>query len=145
MNLNEIGDLFQRIAIHYPRFASQIADSHGNMRKEAAEEWQRLIGFLGFEEALERLDLYMENNETQKPPMALDFKRIKPIKQSEEWHALIEHQWHIEFMRNDPHRMHGRVFDQEDREYVHDPTYEDGYHYDTMGRICTADGRVVFT
>ena len=41
-------------------------------------------------------------------------------------------------------KMHSGCM-EEDREYVHDPLYEDGYHYDREGRICTLDGRVAFT
>ena len=144
MNLSEIGNLLQRISMHYPRFTNQIADANGNMRRDVAEEWMRLIGFLSFQEALDRLDVYMENNETSKPPMAMDFRRYKPRQKSDEWHSPEPHVWHLEFMAWDKERMHGRLYDQEDREYVHDPVYEDGYHYDKDGRICTIDGKVVY-
>lgn len=144
MNLSETGDLLQRIAMHYPRFQNQIADANGRMRRDVAEEWMRLIGFLSFQEALDRLDVYMETNETSKPPMAMDFRRYKTREKSEEWHSPEPHVWHLEFSKWDTNHMHGRLYDQEDREYVHDPVYEDGYHYDQQGRICTIDGRVVY-
>lgn len=143
MNLSEIGDLLERIAMHYPRFSSQISDVNGNMRKSVAEEWHRLMGFLSFQDALDRLDTYMMNSETTKPPMAVDFLKFKPAQKSDTWSSPEEHTWHLEFHKNDPQRMHGRLYDQEDREYVHDPCYMDGYHYNAEGRICTIDGRVV--
>ena len=111
---------------------------------DVAQEWLRLIGFLDYEEAVERLDLYMMQEDSRKPPMPRDFLRNKPSQKPEEWRAPVEHQWHLEFPGWDRHRKHGRVFDQEGREYVHDPVYEDGYHYDLNGRICAMDGRVVY-
>ena len=111
---------------------------------DVVKEWHRLIGFLEYEEALERLDLYMLREDNRKPPMPRDFLRNKPAQKPEEWRAPISHQWHLEFQAWDKKQMHGRLFDQEGREYVHDPVYEDGYHYDFNGRICAMDGRVVY-
>ena len=145
MNLESIGKLLNAIAINYPRFRNDICNKDGTkIRMEVVREWERKLGYLDLDEALERLDLYMANEETSRPPRPVDLKKHKPRMKMDEWHAPIEHKWHLEFTRNDPGQMHGRVFDQEDREYVHDPTYEDGYHYDQMGRICTVDGKVVF-
>ena len=143
MDLREIGNLLEKITIHYPAYTKHISDGSGKMRRDVAEEWHRLIGFLSFKDAMERLDAYMEDPDNKRPPMAADFKRYKSKPKDETFHAPIEHQWHLEFMKHDPHCMHGRMYDQEEREYVHDPTYEDGYHYDQEGRICTIDGRVI--
>ncbi len=144
MDYPSVAKLLTKISINYPRFKSEIATPNGtNIRKEVIEEWHRQIGFLDLDEALERLDLYMEDANNKKAPMAMDFRKYKPRTQSEEWHSPEKHQWHLDFPRWDSARMHGRLYDQEDREYVHDPTYEDGYHYDRQGHICTIDGRVV--
>lgn len=143
MDLNGVAKLLTRISINYPVFKKQIMDSNGLIQKIVAEEWERQIGFLSLEEALERLDVYMEDPANTKPPRAIDLRKTTLRKQTDEWHSPEEHQWHLVFMKWDTRRMHGRLFDQEDREYIHDPVYEDGYHYDNQGRICTIDGRVV--
>ena len=143
MDLSSVGKLLSRIAVNYPQFKRHILTENGNIQKIVAEEWERQLGYLDLDEALERLDLYMANEETSRPPRPVDLKKHKPRMKMDEWHAPIEHKWHLEFTRWDVEQMHGRVYDQEEREYVHDPTYEDGYHYDQMGRICTVDGKVV--
>lgn len=144
MNLHEIGNLLEKISVHYPSFRKHISDEYGHMSRNVAEEWMRIIGYLEYNEALDRLDEHMMGPDGGKAPKPMDLRKIKPAKKSEEWHAPIEHVWHLEFSKWDVTRMHGRLFDQEDREYVHDPVYEDGYHYDQQGRICTIDGRVVY-
>ena len=141
MDLNSVGKLLTRIAINYPTFKRNILDSEGKIQKVVAEEWERQIGYLDYEEALDRLDEWMYNSD--KAPRPVDLKKFKPARKSEEWHSPEPHIWHLEFMQWDTQRMHGRLYDQEEREYVHDPTYEDGYHYNQDGRICTIDGKVV--
>ena len=132
--------------MNYPRVRNDICGKDGStIRPEVLQEWYRHIGYLEYDEALERLDYHMMSENGNKAPKPIDLKINKPQKKGEEWHAPIEHKWHLEFMKWDPEHMHGRVFDQDDYEYVHDPCYEDGYHYDRDGRICTIDGKVVFT
>ena len=143
MDLNGVSKLLSRISVNYPQFKKQISDGKGMIQRSVAEEWERQIGFLTLEEAMQRFDLYMETEETTRPPKPSDLKRYKPRQKSEEWHAPISHRWHLEFPRWDQYNRHGRLFDQGGREYVHDPVYEDGYHYDQQGRICTIRGEVV--
>ncbi len=126
MDLNEIGDLLERITIHYPAFEKQISKD-GRMSKAVAEEWHRLIGFLTFEDALKRFDAYLMSDDSKKPPMATDFLKHKARKKDDIYHAPIEHIWKI---------VNGRLFDQEDREYVVDPTNELPFYYDKEGNIC---------
>ena len=144
MNLESIGKLLNTIAVSYPRIRNEIGNKDGTkIRMDVVQEWYRHIGFLEYEEALQRLDEYMLGPDGSKIPKPLDLKKQRTRRKSEEWHSPDRHIWHLEFPRWDTQKMHGRLFDQEDREYVHDPTYEDGYHYNQQGRICTADGRVV--
>lgn len=140
MDRSQIGKLLGVISIHYPGFKG------GHNPEATAEEWYRIIGYLDYEDALRKLDEYMASDDGRKPPMAMDFRKSSGSAATarEYFHAETRHQWHLEFMRNDPERTHGRLYDEEGREYVHDPVYEDGYHYDYMGRICTMSGKVVF-
>lgn len=143
MNLDSIGKLLTKITINYPRFRKDISTQDGSrIRKDVAEEWMRHIGYLSFDEALERLDLYMLGETGNRPPKPIDLRKCRPTR-SEEWHSPEHHSWHLEFTKWDTSQRHGRLYDQEGREYVHDPTYEDGYHYNQEGRICTIDGKVV--
>lgn len=138
MDRTDTMKLLDKIAVHYPSFKVNLA---------AAEEWERLIGYMDLQEALDRLDDYlMQESGNNHAPGIRWFKRSAPEKKQDEvFHAPIKHTWHLEFLKWDEKRMHGRCYDQDDYEYVHDPTYEDGYHYDQYGRICTIDGRVAFS
>lgn len=77
--LDEIGDLLERIVMHYPAAAKGIVNPQtGNIRKDVAEEWLRIIGFLDYDELLARLDLYMDSDDNRRrPPMAVDFKKFR--------------------------------------------------------------------
>lgn len=115
------------VSINYPTARTT------NDTEAAINEWHRILGFLDYDEALARLDLYMEDPNNTKPPRPHDLKRVQTASRSGEYfQANTEHAWHVE---------NGRLFDEEDREYVHDPLYEDGYHYNAAGDICIADGR----
>lgn len=142
--MESIGKLLNTIAINYPRTRNEICNKDGTkIRMDVIREWNRQIGYLDFDEAVERLDLHMLGPDGNKAPKPIDLKKNKPAPKSEDWHSPEPHQWHLEFMAWDKERIHGRMFDQEGREYVHDPVYEDGYHYDQSGRICMIDGKVV--
>lgn len=144
MNLESIGKLLNTIAVNYPRVRSEISNKDGTkIRMDVLQEWQRQIGYLDYEETLARLDNHMSGPNGAHAPKPMDLKTAKGKPKDETFHAPIEHQWHLEFMKWDENRMHGRLYDEEEREYVHDPRYEEGYHYDQNGRICTIDGRVV--
>ena len=144
MDLNSVGKLLQTISIHYPSFKKHIQNSEGMLSKAVAEEWMRLIGFMTYEEALKKLDDHLLGEDSKFAPDVSFFLKHKVVKREEAFHAPIQHIWHIEFSKGDVERKHGRVYDQDGCEYVHDPMYDEGYHYDDMGRICTKDGRVAF-
>lgn len=111
--------------------------------EKAIEEWHRVLGFLSYEEAMQRLDSYLENPDNTRPPRPHDLKRAQSAqRQYEYFTSRREHQWHLEFPPNDPERMHGRLYSEGGMEFVHDPCYEDGYHYNRLGQICTIDGKV---
>lgn len=138
MQRTEIKNLLEAIAVHYP--STRVNDG-------TIEEWYRLIGFMEYSECLQKLDDYlMQETGNRFPPSVGYFRKHQTniMQEREVFHAPIEHRWHIEFTPSDIAKKHGRVFDQYDYEYVHDPCYEDGYHYDSMGRICTIDGKVAF-
>ena len=133
----DIVTLLTKISIHYPSFHTS---------KSIAEEWYRLIGYKDLDECLDRLDDWLLGEEkNNRPPGIKWFATSAPEKKKtdEVFHDPTPHEWHLVFAHWDVARMHGRLYDEEDREYVHDPMYEDGYHYDTQGRICTSDGRVL--
>lgn len=146
MDMTSLGNLLGTIAIHYPSFKKHITNEDGKINKHIINEWYRLIGYMDFQEALAKFDQYLKLPEGNKyAPDVKWFLSSKSDKQEREvFHVQSHHQWHIEFPRQDKQRMHGRVYDEEDREYVHDPLYEDGYHYDREGHICTLDGKVAF-
>lgn len=76
--------------------------------------------------------------------MAVDFKR-STRRTSEYFHVEAgAHKWYLKFMPSDKDHKHGRLYDEEDREYVHSAAYEDGYHYNRAGQICTLDGIPMF-
>ena len=125
-SLQEIGDLLERIAMHYPTFVKQISDSNG-LRKDVCEEWHRIIGYLEYQELLDRLDAYMDDPDNRKPPMAVDFKHVKSTTKSETFHVKIPHIWKIE---------RGRLYDEEDREYVVNPAIELPFYWNADGVAC---------
>lgn len=127
MDLKEIGDLLVKICIHYPTSIKNFTDKEGKLDKRIAEEWQRIIGFLSYEDAIARLDAWMEGDDHKKAPMAIDFKLVKPKRKDEAFHAPIIHIWRIE---------RGRLFDEEDREYVVDPTNELPFYWNEDGIAC---------
>lgn len=142
MDLNEIGDLLEKIAVHYPGTMKNITDRNGGLDKRVCEEWQRVIGFLDFDEALSRLDAYMNSDDSKHAPNAMDFRKVKSQRQAYEYfHSDAVHVWYLSFNSSDKEQLHGRLYNEDDMEYVHDPVYEDGYHYNSGGDICTADGR----
>jgi len=144
-NLNEIGDLLEKIAIHYPAFGKQIQAKDGSLRKDVCEEWQRIIGYLSYEDLIERFDRYMEQDDSHKAPLAMDFRKVRSSAKKEYFHySDPDRVYHLVFPPGDVEHRRGRVFDEEDREYVHDPTYEGHYHYNKMGQIVTDDGLVAF-
>lgn len=127
MDLKETGKLCEKILVHYPSFAKQCLTPDGNMSRSFLEEWNRIIGFLSYEDAIERLDAWMEGDDHKKAPMAVDFKLTKPRHKDDAFHAPISHIWRIE---------RGRLFDEEDREYVVDPTVELPFYWDENGYAC---------
>lgn len=126
MDLHEIGNLLERIAIHYPAFEKQISKD-GKMNRAVAEEWQRIIGYLSYDEAIARLDAWMEGDDHKKAPMAMDFKLTKPRHKDDAFHAPISHIWKI---------VRGELYDEEDRIYVVDPTVELPFYWDEDGYAC---------
>ena len=144
MDRSGIVKLLKAVSVNYPTFRRHIEADGGGISQAVIDEWDRQIGFLDYDEAMYRLDQHMGGENGMKIPKPADLKRFRSSNAKEEWHEPIRHQWHLGYMRWDKQRMHGRLFDEEGREYVHDPRYEDGYHYDRDGRICTNDGKVVF-
>ena len=134
MNLNEIGNLLQKISLHYPRFAAQIRDDKGYLRRDVGEEWLRIIGFLDYEEALKRLDDHLNSDDYKRIPMAMDFKKSRPSDRQEVFHAQTQHTWHIE---------NGQLMDEEYRIYANPQCPDEPYYYDNYGRICQK-GAVVY-
>lgn len=137
--------LLKTVMVNYPAFRRHIETEAGGISEMVIDEWQRQLGYLEVDEALERLDMYMATEAGSRAPKAMDLKLTKPGRRdSEIFHDTSPHRWHLEFSKRDPQQLHGRLYDEECREYSHDPLYEDGYHYDASGHICTMDGRVVF-
>ena len=147
MDLKSVGDLIATICIHYPGLKKNCETSDGKLNKNFAEEWLRQIGYLDYDEALRRFDQYLKLPEGNK--YAPDVRWFLGMKHNEgqkeeTTYTKTANKWHLVFSRADKEQKHGRLFDEEDREYVHDPLYEDGYHYDAYWNICTADGRVIY-
>lgn len=126
MDLHETGNLLERIAIHYPAFEKQISKD-GQMNRAVAEEWQRIIGFLSYEDAIARLDAWMEGDDHKKAPMAIDFKLVKPKRKDEAFHAPISHIWKI---------VRGELYDEEDRIYFVDPANYLPFYWNEDGIAC---------
>lgn len=137
MDRQSIGLLLQTITVNYPSFQR-------NVDPEAViTEWERVLGLLEYDEAMQRLDEYLIDPDHTKPPRPHDLLKSRPRQGSPEYFTpKTTHKWHLEFKGWDKERKHGGLFDEEGREFVHDPAYEDGYHYNRMGQICTIDGRV---
>lgn len=147
MDLQQIGNLLSKIGIHYPNFKKHCSTEDGKMiSKNFAEEWYRVIGYLDFEEALRKFDQYLKLPEGNKyPPDVKWFLAEKTAhKESKIFHAPVRGKRHLEFMPWDQQHLHGRMRDEEEREYVHNPTYEDGYHYDRQGNICDLNGNIIW-
>lgn len=143
MERSGIKKYLQVIAINYPSYKKHIESENG-IPEMIITEWHRQIGFLDYDEALARLDAWMGSESGSRIPKPADIKNMcLSRRDSEVFYDKTPHQWHLEFTKGDKTRMHGRLFDEEGREYSHDPLYADRYHYDKMGRICTIDGRVV--
>ena len=142
MEMNAIIDLLHAVCANYPTVKRNIERSDGSISDYVLDEWKRQIGFLDYDEALERLDTYMASEAGAKPPKPMDLRKTRNEGKIEYFHADLEHQWHLVFPIWDVEQMHGRLFDEEDREYG-EAGYEDGYHYNQVGLICTIDGRVV--
>lgn len=135
MDLNSVGILLQTITINYPAARKDIMNAEGKISVEVAKEWQRQIGFLDFNEAVARLDAWMENPNNTKAPMPRDLKKAQSSGGAREYfHSSVRHRYHIE---------NGRVYSENGYEFVHDPCYMGKYIYDSMNQICTQDGRVV--
>ena len=77
MDLNSVGTLIQKIMINYPSAKNQFLTKEGKISLEAAQEWHRIIGYLDLEEAIARLDAWMEGPDNAKPPRAADFKKAR--------------------------------------------------------------------
>lgn len=60
------------ISINYP--TARMGDP-----QSAIDEWHRQIGFLDYEEALSRMDAWMESPEGSRPPRAVDLKKSRPM------------------------------------------------------------------
>lgn len=128
MDLNEIGNLLETIAVHYPATLKNITDPDGGLSKRVCEEWLRLIGFLEYDEAISRLDAYLQSDDPRKPPMAVDFLKTKPRREPNYFRAPIkDRKWKI---------VKGRLFDEEDREYAINPKNELPFYWDDDGYAC---------
>lgn len=68
MDHAQIGKLLGVISIHYPSFRV-------NEPELMIPEWYRIIGHLDYDEALARLDAWMEDPNNSKAPRAIDFKQ----------------------------------------------------------------------
>lgn len=134
MQLNEIGNLLQKIALHYPRFQQQICDEKGFLRRDVGEEWLRLIGYLDYDEALRRLDAHLESEDYKRIPMVTDFKKALPGEKKGYFVAGTTHQWRV---------INGELFDEEYRRYANPACPDEPYYYDNYGRICQK-GAVVY-
>ena len=139
MSLESLSNLLATISIHYPSFRKHISNEDGTFSKHVLNEWYRLIGYMDYEEALKRFDTYLMQGNKYAPDISYFAVKRKeePVFQSNQKHV-----YHLEFRDWDRQRIHGRLYDEEGREYVHNPVYEDGYHYDQMGRICIISGQV---
>lgn len=146
MDRSGITNILMKVSVNYPQFRRHIDDGHGGISRFAIEEWDRRLGFLDYNEALNRLDNHMDGPNGDKIPKPTDLLKAKGARKDDIYHAPISHKYHIEFKEWDTERKHGWVYDQNDYLYMHDAEYDlaDGYHYDSMGRICTIEGRVAF-
>lgn len=134
-SLKEIGDLQALIAMHYPAFQKQIIGSDGKQRRDIAEEWLRIIGYLDYKDLIDRLDAYMDSDISRKPPMAVDFKKVKANRVAGEVWSGPDN-----FDRID---SKGRLTDAEGRLYAFPQAPDEVYHYNAEGRIADSKGNVV--
>lgn len=145
MDLMSVGKLLGTICIHYPAFKNHCMTEDNKINRLVAQEWYRLIGYMDYEEALTKFDQYLKLPEGNKfaPDVKWFLSSKSDKKEREYFHHRTHHQWHLEFMKSDKEHRHGRLYDEEGREYIVDPLNEDGFYYDGMGRICQS-GKVVF-
>lgn len=128
MDLSSIKQLLMTISVNYPAFTKQITGSNGSVPKEVTEEWLRQIVFLDYPEALKRLDAWMDSENGRKPPMPRDFLKVQPQKAHHDvFHVQQKRKWRIE---------NGRLFDEEYREYVVDPTTYLPFYWNSSGIAC---------
>lgn len=139
MDLHETGNLLAKIAIHYPRFETQISDGEGNMRRDVAEEWQRLIGFLSFDEALKKLDtwLVLPDERRKSPPDTTWFVKAARSSTAREHFSAGAGFDRIDALGNLSNEA-GMIFAFPDPDRIYEK-----YHYDGMGRILDSKGRLV--
>lgn len=128
MTTNEIRSLLEKIQVHYRGFEITAA---------VIDEWYRLIGFLGYQEAINKLDDYllMEDGNRNAPRIQW-FRKSKIAKQQEEEYVSKAY-----FDRLD---SRGRLTDAEGRMYAFPDKPDEIYHINSSGRICNSKGEVVF-
>lgn len=133
MNLNSVGSLLVKIAVHYPSFRKQILNSEGNISKAVAEEWERRIGFLSDEEADRLLEAYlMDEEKSRYAPNCAYFLQYKRQALRSSYSAPEREQVRYEIIR-------GELYDQEGRIYA-DPNDPDAYWYkNAYGSVCKRD------
>lgn len=127
MDHSGIEKLIKTIGINYPQSRKYFESSGGGISESVINEWYRQIGYLSYEDAVARLDAWMESEDHKRAPMAVDFKLVKPRKKDDIFHAPISHIWKI---------IRGRLYDEEDREYVIDPTCELPFYWNEQYIAC---------
>ena len=162
MTLELIGELLKAITIHYPKFRDQIVvkkeikDEKGKsiiqefFDSSVLKEWNRIIGFLDYDEALARLDAWMDAGNSN-PPRAVDFKKVpEQPKRPSIFHAETKHHFRLEFwVHRDNYGTvyenpaYGQIVDEEGRRYADPNNPDEWYHYDAMGRIADSRGKIV--
>lgn len=130
MNLNSVGNLLIKIAVHYPAFRKHITNSEGNVSKAIAEEWERRIGFLTEEQADALLEAYlMDEGKNKYAPNCAYFLQYK--KQGNRNAYSAPERADLRFTV-----IGGNLYDQEGRLYA-DPDDPDARWYkNAYGNIC---------
>lgn len=132
MDRTQIGKLLGVVSIHYPSFKTNSDP------ETMIDEWHRIIGFLDYDEAIKRLDAYMEDPANTKPPRAVDFKKVRPSESKNYFSGGIG-----------PYMVSrdGDLVNESGMRFAFPDRPDEKYRYNQRGDICSANdyNRVVIT
>lgn len=128
MDTNGIINLLGTISVHYPSIKKNILNEDGKVSKFVVNEWHRCIGFMEYEEAVEKLDAYLLQADGNRfAPTIADFLKKEPKRVQEFEPGNNKHKWFVD--------KHGHLYDEHGYEYG-DPICSGNYYIDEQGRVC---------